>query len=396
MRTKSRPARWLLATASVAVVAATVALAPLAAADPATHAATQDIADRYRASNQAPGVGVTVRNGATMWTVASGSRDVGSVSPIDADTKAHIGSLTKTFTAAIVLQLVAEGKVQLDTSVETYLPGVVDGNGYDGSKISVRQLLNHTSGIADYMTAQGGFNPLNQLGPHSLAEVASWGLAQPPLFAPGKGCQYSDTNFIIAGMIIEKITGNTYAQEVSSRITTPLGLTNTYLPTPGDRSMPAGSERGYVAQWFLGAYFWADISEIAEPSVGGSGGGLVSTGADQTKFLQALLAGQVVPQAQLAEMLTVGSIVDAASGDYLGLGIVKFQLPCGETAWGHYGLWPGYTSLVAATASGRSTFITLNVTSTAGLSGGSGSGNGGNGAVIDRREVMNTALCDRG
>ncbi|HEY3712613.1 MAG TPA: serine hydrolase domain-containing protein [Amycolatopsis sp.] len=394
MQTLPRPSRWSfkwsLTAAGAAVVLTTVA--PSAGADPAPHTATQDAVTQYQITNEAPGAGITVRDHAALWSVASGSGVIGQARPIGRGTRAHIGSLTKTYTAAMVLQLVAEGRVALDTSVETYLPGVVDGNGYDGSKITVRQLLNHTSGIADYMTVGGGFNPVNQLHPHTLAEVASWGLAEKPLFAPGTSTQYSDTNAILAGMIIEKVTGHSYAQELATRITTPLGLADTYLPTPGDKTMPAGSERGYLTKKVLGSLFFVDVTEVAEPSVGGSGGGLVSSGADQTRFLQALLAGQVVPPAQLAEMLTVAPVPDKLSGDYFGLGLVRFTLPCGGQAWGHYGEWPGYTSIAAATTGGRSAFATLNVTPTAGSSAGSGSGGPGMG----ERVPMNTALCDQG
>ncbi|GAB2777240.1 serine hydrolase domain-containing protein [Amycolatopsis magusensis] len=369
------------ALTALVLSAGVVLVAPASAQD---HAVTQAAVNTYRASNGAPGAAAVVREQAGMWGVTSGTTALGQNRPFGAGDRIRAGSLTKPFTAAIVLQLVAEGHVDLDASVETYLPGVVRGNGYDGDLISVRQLLNHTSGVNEYLWLGGGINPIEHLRPHTLAEVAGWGLAQPPLFAPGAGQQYSNTNFILAGMIIERVTGNSYDQELAGRITGPLGLTGTYLPTPGDKSLPPGHVRGYV-----GRFLYVDFTELIEPSVGLSGGGLVTTGADATRFFQALMAGEVVPPAQLAEMLE-----PAAGGPVngYGLGLERFPLPCGGEAWGHYGLWPGYQSVAAATTDGRSAFVAANVINNIG--GESDSVGGGN--SVHRGVTVTTVLCDQG
>ncbi|MGC7098448.1 serine hydrolase domain-containing protein [Amycolatopsis lurida] len=373
------------ATAVFAAGAAVFALAgPSAAASTAAHPVTQAAVDKFRAGNGAPGAEAVVREQDELWGVTSGTKVLGQNRPFGPDDQIRAGSLTKPFTAAMVLQLVAEGRVDLDASVETYLPGVVRGNGYDGNRISVRQLLNHTSGVADYLWLGGGLNPIEQLRPHTLAEVAGWGLAQPPLFEPGAGYQYSNTNFILAGMIIEKVTGNTYDRELADRITTPLGLTKTYLPKPGDKTLPAGHARGYV-----GRYLYVDFTELIEPSVGLSGGGLVTSGADATRFFQALAAGEVVPPAQLAEMFQP---VEGGPAYGYGLGVERFQLPCGGEAWGHYGLWPGYQSVAAATADGRAAFVAGNVINN--LAGESDSVGGG--GAVHRGVTVTEVLCDQG
>jgi D-alanyl-D-alanine carboxypeptidase len=374
MRTKSRVTRGVLLAMTVA---ASVAMAPAASATSA-HAETQAAIDTLKTSNVAPGAGVVVRDGDTQWDLTSGTRALGQNLPFGPDHKVRVGSLTKSFTSAMILQLVAEGKVDLDGTVETYLPGVVKGNGYDGTKVTIRQLLNHTSGIADYVTFT--FNPFVHLFTHTKAEMVGWALTAAPYFAPGTGHQYSGTNFLLAGMIIEKVTGRTYEQELDARIITPLGLTNTYIPAPGYKALPPGHVRGYVGR---GVY--VDFTQMIEPSVGQSSGGLVTSGGDAAKFFQALITGKVVPAAQLAEMLKVTGI-PGPGVDY-ALGLIRYPLPCGGEAWGHPGIWPGYQSVAAATTDGRSAFVVLNVLP--GVDAISGAG-------VDRTVALGTALCDRG
>ncbi|MET9464047.1 serine hydrolase domain-containing protein [Streptomyces sp. NPDC006544] len=376
-----------VATGATAVPAAT-AVEPAPAA---SHAATQAAIDTLKTSHGAPGSGAVVRDGDAMWSVSSGTRAINQNLPFGPDHKVKVGSLTKTFTAAVVMQLVAEQKVDLNASVETYLPGVVRGNGYDGNAVSVRQLLNHTSGIYDYLEAKQAnlwdFMVVQQNRTHTLAELASWGLAKPPYFAPGAGYHYSGTNYMLLGMIIEKVTGNPYGQEVNSRIVTPLGLTNTYLPAPGDPTLPPGHVRGNLDLGLI----WIDVTDRVEPSIGLSGGGLVTSGADATRFFQALMSGQVVPPAQLAEMITPTNAPGSSAPDY-GLGLDKFTLPCGGEAWGHYGIWPGYQTIAAATKDGRAAFVEVNNLGVNDLDAMAGSGSGGG---VNRSVTLVEALCDK-
>ncbi|MFJ3978017.1 serine hydrolase domain-containing protein [Streptomyces sp. NPDC090021] len=378
----------LAVSVSATVVPAATAAPP---AGSATHHATQTAIDTLKTSHGAPGAGAVVRDGDDMWSVSSGTRAINQNLPFGADHKVKVGSLTKTFTAAVVMQLVAEQKVDLNASVETYLPGVVQGNGYDGNSINVRQLLNHTSGIYDYLEAKQAnlldFLIVQQNRTHTLAELASWGLSKPPYFAPGAGYHYSGTNYMLLGMIIEKATGTTYGQAVNSRIVTPLGLTNTYLPTPGDPTLPPGHVRGHLDLGF----FSIDVTDRVEPSIGLSGGGLVTSGADATRFFQALMAGEVVPSAQLTEMLTPTNAPGSTAPNY-GLGVDRFTLPCGGEAWGHYGIWPGYQTIAAATADGRAAFVEVNNLGVNDIDAMAGSGSGGG---VNRSATLVAALCDK-
>ncbi|MGO1054749.1 serine hydrolase domain-containing protein [Crossiella sp. CA198] len=384
MSTTSKPTRLAVALATAAAVAGLTA--PAALADPPKHAATQAAIDTQRSARAAIGAGATVRDGDTMWSVTSGTRMLGQALPVGPEHRVRAGSLTKTFTAAMMLQLAEEDLVDLNASVETYLPGVVQGNGYDGRNITVRQLLNHTSGIFDYVDVALR-NPQFQLRQFTLAQVAALGLANPPYFAPGQGWRYSGTNFILAGMIIEAVTKRGWIEELTARIITPLGLSTTMVPV-GTKALPPGHVRGY-----LGRVVYLDVTQMFEPSIGGSSGGIVTSGQDATKFLQALLTGKVVPPARLAEMLTPYTGPGAPEIAY-GLGISRYPLPCGGEAWGHNGLWPGYESNAVATADGRAAFTTVNVLDPfGGGSGGSALANGGGPGLLANATV--TALCDK-
>ncbi|KAA2253889.1 beta-lactamase family protein [Solihabitans fulvus] len=391
MRTKFIRSGWAL-VAGVTVLAS-MALSPLASADTATHATTQKAIDNLRIADDAPGSAAVVRAGGTLWSLTSGTKMENQNAPFGPHDRTRVGSLTKSFTAAVVLQLVAENRVNLDASVETYLPGVVNGNGYDGTKITVRQLLSHTSGIFDYLEALES-DPANlaaqQNRTHTLAELASWGLSKPQYFAPGAGYHYSGTGYMLLGMIIEKLTGNSYAQELNSRIITPLGLSDTYLPVPGDKNLPDGGVHGYITRSVFGFQFFVDLTSVVEPSMGISGGGLVTSGADATTFYQALMAGKVVPAAQLAEMIKPTNAPGSSAPNY-GLGMDRFDLPCGGSAWGHYGRWFGYASIAAATPDGRAAFVTTNVLD---MVADTSNGSGASSKVLN--DTLATALCDQG
>ncbi|UPK75959.1 beta-lactamase family protein [Nocardioidaceae bacterium SCSIO 66511] len=377
--------RRALAGTAIALSALVTVAVPAASAsdDPASsHTDTQESLDRLRREWTAPGAVVVAGDDNGDWTVSSGSAVLGQNRPIGPDDKFRVGSLTKTFTASIVMQLVDEGKVSLDEPVETYLPGVVAGKN-DGTKITVRDLLQHTSGIPDYLQIERMLDLMNQFKAHTLAEVASWGLSKPSQFEPGTEYAYSNTNYIILGMVIEKVTGSSYGQELSSRIIEPLGLTNTYLPEPQHKPIEGPHVRGYFGQQFA----YLDVTELIEPSMGLSGGGMVSTGSDAATFMQALADGEVVPQSLLDEMHAPNDLPGSAP-DY-GLGVDKFELPCGGEAYGHYGIWPGYQTIAAATDDGRHAFVGMNVLNFADASAGKSGG-----AIEGRMNTMITALCD--
>ncbi|HVK20906.1 MAG TPA: serine hydrolase domain-containing protein [Actinokineospora sp.] len=370
----------LTARLGVLVAAATLFTAGTAAAD--THAAAQTAIQELRASYGAPGGSAVVRDGDALWSVTTGTRELWWNLPFGPDHKVRVGSLSKPMTSTIVLQLVAEGKIDLDAPVATYLPGVVTGN-YDGGVITTRQLLNHTSGIGDHLPSDvGGYlspEGLKYTQPQTMATVTSWGLAKPAVFAPGAGWLYSGANYFLAGMIIEKVTGRTYSQELTSRIVTPLGLTGTFLPAV--KTLPPGHVRGYVGT----GVFALDTTELVDPSIGGPAGGLVSTGADETKFYRALFGGQLLAPAQLTELFKPNNAPGSTAPNY-GLGVDKFTLPCGGIAYGHYGVWPGYQSIAGGTLDGtRAAFAVINV-----FNGGGGSDSNG----MDRAVTLGKVLCD--
>src|SRR4051794_15516000 len=229
--------RWVaLAVTALLVTAAVGAVLTQARAGhrPDLRSTVQHDADALLAYG-APGVMVGVDAATGGFTVRSGYGDVGAKSPVPQNAQFRIGSNTKTFVAATLLQLVGENRLSLDDTVERWLPGVVTGSGNDGSKISVRQLLQHTSGLPDYVNEvpflydQQGFeqNRLRTLAPAQLVALA---MERAPLFAPGTSWSYSNTNYVLAGMIIGRVTGRSWQQEVQARIVGPLGLHHTFTP----------------------------------------------------------------------------------------------------------------------------------------------------------------------
>jgi D-alanyl-D-alanine carboxypeptidase len=317
-------------------------------ADATGHRDTGAVIDGFVTAG-APGAMAYVRNDRATWWVSSGTRELGTHRPIHPRDRVRVASNTKMFTAAVVLQLVAEGRLGLDDSVERHLPGLVSGTGYDGAAITVRQLLQHTSGMADYIKDVLA-DPEAADHPWEAVDLVHIGLSHPPLFAPGAGWGYSNTGYLVLGMIVEAVTGRDIGTEITERLIEPLRLRDTSYPE--DRTIPGRHAHGYFA--FPGQPL-ADITEL-EPSIPGAAAALISTGPDLTRFVRALLAGRVLPPAQLAEMRTT---VPAEGSDY-GLGIREVPLPCGGVAWGHAGNMPGFDSFTAATEDGRSVFVVVN------------------------------------
>jgi D-alanyl-D-alanine carboxypeptidase len=241
------------------------------------------------------------------------------------------GSVTKTFLATVVLQLAAEQRLSLSDSVEDHLPGLVHGHGNDGRSLTLRSLLTHTSGLADFTADTKGMVPLT---PRQAVRIA---LTHSPA-APGR-FSYSNTNYVLLGMVVRQVTGHSYADEAERRILTPLHLTGTSFP--GARTtLPSPHGRAYAADG-------SDITEL-DPRVAGAAGELVTTLADLDRFYAALLGGGLLPPYWLHEMLDTRT----AHGVY-GSGIYPVTLPCGTTVWGHDGRIPGSYVRTAATVDGR-------------------------------------------
>lgn len=259
------------------------------------------------------------------------------------------GSITKTFVATVVLQLVQEGGLRLEDSVDTYLPGLVHGHGNDGSALTLRALLTHTSGLYDYAAALPAADPalMGTAGPSALpltpAAAVRTAVSRPPVVARG-AYAYSSTNYVLLGLVVERVTGHSYATEIRRRILTPLRLTGTSLP--GARAtLPLPHSRGYHRSAADGTL--RDVT-ATDPRIAGAAGELVSTLADLDDFYAALLGGRLLPPAQLAALLDTG----AADGAY-GMGIYPQELSCGTTVWGHNGHITGSYVRTAATRDGR-------------------------------------------
>ncbi|GHE90710.1 serine hydrolase [Amycolatopsis deserti] len=374
-----------MTTRHLAALLGLVAVTTLGAASPAaaetSHAATQAALNSYLA-HAGPGASVFAGDATGSWTVRSGTATPGKNVAIQPTDHFRVASQTKTFTAATVLQLVDEGAVELDAPIERYLPGVVTGNGYDGTLITVRQLLNHTSGIPENQTA-----PSPDAGPdgvYSLLELVRDGLSRPPVFAPGGGFQYSNTNYQILGLLIEAVTGQPAEDAITARIITPLGLTGTYFPAAGDHNVAAPALHGYEGGRLGPAYFWLDRTTWLDPSLLRTAGSLVSAQADLTRFHQALAAGEVVSPASLAEMRETTAIPGGShstTGDGGGMGLFRLDLPCGGQAWGHAGDTKGWSSLTMVTDDGRHASLVTNALVN-------------NTEAPTRYTVVETALCE--
>jgi D-alanyl-D-alanine carboxypeptidase len=241
------------------------------------------------------------------------------------------GSVTKTFIATVVLQLAAEHRLNLSDTVEQHLPGLVRGAGNDGRALTLRALLTHTSGLPDFTTDTRGLVPVTPV------QAVRTALTHPP--ADRGRYSYSNTNYVVLGLVIQQVTGDSYATETERRIIAPLRLTGTSFP--GSRtSLPSPHGRAFTGGG-------SDVTAL-DPRVAGAAGELVSTLADLDRFYAALLGGRLLSPYWLHEMTDTR----AAHGLY-GMGLFPVRLPCGMTVWGHNGRITGSYVRTAATVGGR-------------------------------------------
>ncbi|MGV2787010.1 serine hydrolase, partial [Clostridium perfringens] len=228
---------------------------------------------------------------------------------------------------------------------------VIKGNGYDSNQITIRQLLNHTSGIASYTDddMRDMTLPKNPFRYYSVDELLRLALAKPPVYAPGKGWNYSNTNTLLAGQIIQKVTGDTYAEQIRKRVIEPLGLTETFV-MENSSYIPGKHARGYNMDRSGHMY---DLTEMNQ-SWANAAGDMVSTVKDLTTFFSALLGGELLNQEMMDQMLTA---VDSPIGKF-GLGIYEGKTSDGQSYWGHAGGTFGFETRAFGPVGGKHILVT--------------------------------------
>jgi D-alanyl-D-alanine carboxypeptidase len=321
--------RWTSFAVAFAVTAA-LAVAPVASAA-TPRCDTKPIRTALKALEKVDaGISVTVQSPRCgLWTGGVGLADRRTGRKVTGNEHSRIGSNTKTWTATVVLQLAGEGKIRLDDTVERYLPGLIRTKHYDGRKITIRQLLQHTSGLPDYLEhpfwEDEEAHRWDHISPLQTVEQA---LAVAPPDRTPSGFAYANTNYNLAGLIVTKVTGRDIGTEINQRIIRRLGLCETSWP--GDRTtIPKPDLRSYVDR----AGKLVDRTEW-NTSEADASGALISTGPDATAFWTALLTGKLLAPAQLAEMKR--TIPDDFGQDY-GLGVEGYKHIPGLTTWGHSG-----------------------------------------------------------
>ncbi|MCH0564625.1 MULTISPECIES: serine hydrolase [unclassified Streptomyces] len=371
MTTRKRFEAGMVGLAAATVLAATAFTAPAQAsqeaAAPATgHRATQRALDAAVAAG-VPGVTAQARDAHGVWSSASGVGNLSTGAPRRTNERFRVGSITNTFVATVLLQMEAEKRLSLDDSVERHLPGLVRGNGNDGREITVRQLLNHTSGLFDYladeqyvatyMVGEGYLrHRYDTLTPGQRVQVA---LSHRPLFKPGARHWFSHTNDILAALIVEEIGGRSYEDEIRDRILRPLRLKAT--SNPGDSvRLPRPSGRGYAKLFPSAPDRIDDVTELNASQSWGDGD-IISSTRDLNRFYRALMRGKLLPPRQLKAMKTTVDNPDFPGSSY-GLGIERFTTSCGTPFWYHDGGMVGWLTLAATTEDG-SHQITLNYNS---------------------------------
>ncbi|MDR7278790.1 serine hydrolase domain-containing protein [Catenuloplanes atrovinosus] len=352
-----------LAATMATTLAATFAVAPAGATIATTTTGTgrEDKRLVQEAANDLAAFGITgvqalIRDGHRTTEARAGVADVTTNRPVPKNGYFRIGSNTKTFVSVIVLQLVGEGRLRLDDPVERWLPGLVTGNGHDGSKITIRHLLRHQSGLTEYLDDLQ-LQTVEDFERHRFDHWEDEGLvrlalAHPPLFEPGTQWSYSNTNYILAGMVIKSVTGKPWHAHLQQRILRPAGMTQTVYP--GDKAdLPNPHAQAYEV-------FDPDGTRLDttrwNATAAGAAGGLVSTPTDLSRFWQALQSGKLLRPAEFREM---HQTVPLGDGVGYGLGIFFTPSECGGF-WGHDGGTPGMYTMNGVTSDGdRSVIISI-------------------------------------
>lgn len=332
-----RPA--LLAVALLAALAA-----PAATTAPSEPRAALQAKLDVLVKDGAPGAILLVRDGDRTLRLTSGLAQRAPRRPMRADDRFRVGSVTKSFVAAVVLELYQEGKLGLRDSVERWLSGLVP----HGDGITIRQLLNHTSGLFNYtedprVVAALLRGDANRWEPRELVGLA---VEHEPLFEPGTQWSYSNTNYLVLGLVVEAAAGRPLEDELRERVFEPLRLTGTSLDSQpqiagryahGYSSTTRGGRTRDVSRW--------------SPSWAWAAGAVVSTVDDLATFYRGLFQGRLVTPHLIWRMTSTPKVAVGAGYAY-GLGLAQTTTPCSKV-WGHDGHVPGYLTFALGSLSGR-------------------------------------------
>jgi D-alanyl-D-alanine carboxypeptidase len=376
VRTTSRYPRHALLLRAVAALAlafpfcaAVAGVASVQAAD-ASFGATLEPAMLARMKElRVPGaVAFVDQPGIGSWTAALGVSNLKTGEPMRTDMHLRIGSVTKTFTGTVILQLVDEGKLRLDDPVARYLPEVPNG-----ANITIRQLLNMTSGLASY-TQDLAWNQALDANPQRVwtpQELVAIGLALPPEFAPGEGYYYSNTNTVLLGMIIERITGKHVEDEYAARIFAPLGMRETSMPPRDVAAIPAPFAHGYMygtnVEDLTATVSTGEAALRVNAAAGLPGdwtgmshswawaaGGAVSTVRDMGIYAKALATGALISPAMQKERLTFVQTASAPGAPGYGLAVANIG-----GYIGHTGELPGFQIFEGYNAQTGTTIVVM-------------------------------------
>ncbi|MGK5548561.1 serine hydrolase domain-containing protein [Streptomyces sp. URMC 127] len=370
--TKRPPRTVRAARAALAALLTTAAMAGALLAAPAPAGAAHQAPpaarghERTQAALEAavkagvPGAIALARGAGGTWRGTAGVADLHSKRPRLPWEHFRAGSIVKPFISTVILQLEAEHRLALGDTVEKWLPGLVRGHGNDGRRITLHQLLNHTSGLHDYtddpevlrnLTTTAFFqHRYDTWTPERIVRTAT---AHAPDFPPGTRYSYSPTGYVLAALVMEKATGRSYEEEVQRRIIAPLGLHSTRLPGH-ERTLPPPAGRSYSRFTDDPDRTMHDVTDL-DPSVIRGTGDLITSPGDLDRFLTALLQGRLLPPAQQRELKTTVPTGEDPGVAY-GLGLFHFTL-CGTELWGHTGFFIGTQSVAYVSADTRRSLV---------------------------------------
>ncbi|MFO8061484.1 MAG: serine hydrolase domain-containing protein [bacterium] len=287
------------------------------------------------------------------FAYASGYSDIAAGKIMTYEQRMRIGSITKTYTAALILGMHERGEIDIESKASVYLSDTLVNSVDNLSEATVKQILNHTSGIFNYTeTSMFGLTMLNDMDRvWTYGDALEFIAQEDAYFEPGTGFHYSNTNYIILGLIVETVTGHPFADMLYSRIISPFNLDNTYYYD--NRTMPEGLARGYCDMYGNG-----EICDATEFTMGHMtpDGGIISTADDMAVFLSALFNGDILEQNTLDLMTERTDTGD--SGDEYGLGLAFTKTDYG-TAAGHSGSMYGYNAEMYCFPEKNVTYILL-------------------------------------